>query len=67
MATKIEIDAKINKQGPFCGFCGQYEKEVNYLIAGPITCICDECVSLMVEIIRDERDPNFCLEKCPRT
>ena len=37
-----------------CSFCGKNQNEVNKLIAGPSLFICDECVDLCNEIIRDE-------------
>ena len=37
-----------------CSFCGKSQQEVNKLIAGPNVYICDECVELCNEIIRDE-------------
>jgi len=38
----------------YCTFCGKSSHEVNKLIAGPSVFICDECVDLCNEIIRDE-------------
>ena len=37
----------------FCGFCGKLRKEVKTLIAGPGVCICDECVKLSYDLIKD--------------
>jgi len=37
-----------------CSFCGKSQQEVTKLIAGPSVFICDECVDLCNEIIRDE-------------
>ena len=37
-----------------CSFCGKNQNEVNKLIAGPSVFICDECIDLCNEIIRDE-------------
>lgn len=37
-----------------CSFCGKSQHEVKKLIAGPNVFVCDECVDLCVEIIRDE-------------
>ena len=39
-----------------CSFCGKGQKEVRKLIAGPNVYMCDECVDLSVEIIRQETD-----------
>ncbi len=38
----------------FCSFCGKSQHEVKKLIAGPSVFICDECIELCNEIIRDE-------------
>lgn len=38
----------------YCSFCGKSQKEVPKLIAGPSVYICDECVDLCNEIIREE-------------
>ena len=38
----------------YCNFCGKGQQEVRKLIAGPSVFICDECVDLCNEIIRDE-------------
>jgi ATP-dependent Clp protease ATP-binding subunit ClpX len=38
-----------------CSFCGKSQHEVRKLIAGPKVFICDGCVDLCVEIIREER------------
>lgn len=37
-----------------CSFCGKNQNEVRKLIAGPSVFICDECVDLCIEIIREE-------------
>lgn len=37
-----------------CNFCGKGQQEVKKLIAGPSTFICDECVDLCVDIIKEE-------------
>jgi ATP-dependent Clp protease ATP-binding subunit ClpX len=39
----------------YCSFCGKSQHEVRKLIAGPSVLICDECVSLCNDIIREER------------
>jgi ATP-dependent Clp protease ATP-binding subunit ClpX len=38
----------------YCSFCGKSQHEVKKLIAGPSVFICDECIDLCIEIIRDE-------------
>ena len=43
--------------GPFgihCSFCGKEQGEVAKLIAGPEVYICDECIDLCNEIVKDE-------------
>jgi len=40
----------------YCSFCGKSQHEVRKLIAGPSVFICDECVELCNEIIREEVD-----------
>jgi len=42
----------------YCSFCGKSQHEVRKLIAGPTVFICDECVELCMEIIRDEHKNN---------
>ncbi|MDP2193533.1 MAG: ClpX C4-type zinc finger protein, partial [Alphaproteobacteria bacterium] len=37
-----------------CSFCGKSQHEVKKLIAGPTVFICDECVELCTDIIREE-------------
>ena len=39
----------------YCSFCGKSQHEVKKLIAGPSVFICDECIDLCNEIIRDEQ------------
>jgi len=38
-----------------CSFCGKPQKDVGKLIAGPKVFICDECVEVCYDIIRDDR------------
>ena len=38
----------------YCSFCGKSQHEVRKLIAGPNVFICDECVDLCNDIIREE-------------
>jgi ATP-dependent Clp protease ATP-binding subunit ClpX len=42
------------EQTLYCSFCGKSQNEVKKLIAGPQVFICDECISLCVEIVREE-------------
>jgi len=57
MEKRIEDAAKMVLT---CSFCGKKQSEVKHLIAGPYpTCICDECIRLSVDVLR-ELDPAFC-------
>ena len=38
----------------YCSFCGKSQHEVRKLIAGPTAFICDVCVELCIDIIREE-------------
>ena len=38
----------------YCSFCGKSQHEVKKLIAGPSVFICDECIELCNDIVRDE-------------
>lgn len=38
----------------YCSFCGKEQREVLMLIAGPTVFVCNECVDLCQEIIRDK-------------
>ena len=49
MSENQEIDKKL-----FCSFCGKNQSEVKKLIAGPSVYICDECVSLCNDIIKED-------------
>jgi ATP-dependent Clp protease ATP-binding subunit ClpX len=42
----------------YCSFCGKSQHEVKKLIAGPSVFICDECIELCNDIIRDEAPPD---------
>ncbi len=43
----------------YCSFCGKSQHEVRKLIAGPTVFICDECVELCMDIIREEHKTNL--------
>jgi len=51
MADKVSGDGKNTL---YCSFCGKSQHEVRKLIAGPTVFICDECVELCMDIIREE-------------
>jgi len=62
-----------NQQGSdgkilYCSFCGKSQHEVRKLIAGPSVYICDECVELCNDIIREELEENGAAdrEKLPK-
>ena len=39
----------------FCGFCMADEDEADVLVRGPIVCICDKCILVMVETVASRR------------
>jgi hypothetical protein len=39
-----------------CSYCGKTEDEVRKLIAGPAVLICDECIELCNDVLREELD-----------
>ena len=43
-----------SKNTLYCSFCGKSQHEVRKLIAGPTVFICDECVELCMDIIKEE-------------
>jgi ATP-dependent Clp protease ATP-binding subunit ClpX len=47
-------DGGDSKSTLYCSFCGKSQHEVRKLIAGPTVFICDECVELCMDIIREE-------------
>ena len=48
-----------SKNTLYCSFCGKSQHEVRKLIAGPTVFICDECVELCMDIIREEHKTNL--------
>ncbi len=50
---------KNNKNILYCSFCGKSQHEVKKLIAGPTVFICDECVELCMDIIKEESKDSF--------
>ena len=50
---------KNNKNILYCSFCGKSQHEVRKLIAGPTVFICDECVELCMDIIKEEHKDTF--------
>ena len=54
---------KNNKNILYCSFCGKSQHEVKKLIAGPTVFICDECVELCMDIIKEENKDSFVKNK----
>jgi ATP-dependent Clp protease ATP-binding subunit ClpX len=54
------MNEKVGEKLLYCSFCGKSQHEVRKLIAGPSVFICDECIDLCNDIIREEAqaDPN---------
>jgi len=48
------VSGNDSKNTLYCSFCGKSQHEVRKLIAGPTVFICDECVELCMDIIREE-------------
>ena len=53
------MSEKNNKNILYCSFCGKSQHEVRKLIAGPTVFICDECVELCMDIIKEESNDSF--------
>ena len=53
------MSKKEDKESLFCSFCGKSQKEVKKLIAGPTVFVCDECVELCMDIIKEESKDTF--------
>ena len=54
---------KSDKNILYCSFCGKSQHEVKKLIAGPTVFICDECVELCMDIIKEEKKDSFVKNK----
>jgi hypothetical protein len=52
--SKVGNNSGDSKNTLYCSFCGKSQHEVRKLIAGPTVFICDECVELCMDIIREE-------------
>ncbi|MBO6764886.1 ATP-dependent Clp protease ATP-binding subunit ClpX [Maricaulis sp.] len=52
-----------SKNTLYCSFCGKSQHEVRKLIAGPTVFICDECVELCMDIIREENKSSLVKSK----
>ena len=57
------MSEKNNKNILYCSFCGKSQHEVRKLIAGPTVFICDECVELCMDIIKEESKDTFVKHK----
>ena len=60
MAQSTSSDSKNTL---YCSFCGKSQHEVKKLIAGPTVFICDECVELCMDIIREEHKSTITKDK----
>ena len=63
----MDTNTKDSNKLLHCSFCGKNQNEVNKLIAGPSVFICDECVDLCNEIIRDEYQTNQLSQWAPES
>src|SRR5687768_10766747 len=51
--------AESDKKTLHCSFCGKNQYEVKKLIAGPTVFICDECIEICLDIIKEETKENL--------
>jgi len=49
-----KVGGSESKSSLHCSFCGKSQHEVRKLIAGPTVFICDECVELCMDIVREQ-------------
>jgi ATP-dependent Clp protease ATP-binding subunit ClpX len=54
-----KVSGSDTKNTLYCSFCGKSQHEVRKLIAGPTVFICDECVELCMDIIREENKNSY--------
>ena len=52
------MNKKTDNDSLFCSFCGKSQKEVKKLIAGPTVFVCDECIELCMDIIKEDTKNN---------
>lgn len=50
-----KIQSQAETAGPFCSFCAQGLKEITFLIGGPGVSICEACVELCQDILRENK------------
>lgn len=53
------MTTEVDKKPLYCSFCGKNQYEVKKLIAGPTVFICDECIALCTDIIKEESQTNI--------
>src|SRR5437667_5731575 len=58
-----KVGGSDSKNTLYCSFCGKSQHEVRKLIAGPTVFICDECVELCMDIIREENKSSLVKSK----
>jgi ATP-dependent Clp protease ATP-binding subunit ClpX len=61
--SMTKLSGSDSKSTLYCSFCGKSQHEVRKLIAGPTVFICDECVELCNDIIREEAKGGFAGKK----
>src|SRR5882672_7611085 len=61
--SKVGNNSGDSKNTLYCSFCGKSQHEVRKLIAGPTVFICDECVELCMDIIREENKSSLVKSK----
>ena len=62
-----KVGSTDSKSTLYCSFCGKSQHEVRKLIAGPTVFICDECIELCNDIVRDEATPSGAEAKAARS
>ena len=62
-----KVGTSDSKNTLYCSFCGKSQHEVRKLIAGPTVFICDECVELCMDIIREENKSSLVKTLFPYT
>ena len=50
-----KFSGSVSKNTLYCSFCGKSQHEIHKLIAGPTVYICDECVGLCMDIVREAK------------
>ena len=47
--------SNVPKKGAICSFCGRMQPEVQRIITGPAAAICNECVDICAELLRQDK------------